>query len=98
MADHLLKRLMPAVAEYETEHFHLHEDLEHLDRVRRVGAPEAAVLYCARILEALAMAALRTVGLEPSPNVFSNLDTLQQYNLLPTATCYWAHALRRTGN
>jgi tetratricopeptide (TPR) repeat protein len=93
-----LERLVPAVGEFETEHFHLKEDLDHLDKVRRVDAPEAVILYCARILEALAAAALRTVKLEPSPNVYANLDALQQYNLLPTATRHWAHALRRAGN
>jgi tetratricopeptide (TPR) repeat protein len=93
-----LERLVPAVAEYATEQFHLQEDLERLDKVRRVDAPEAVILYCARILEALAAAALRTLKLEPSPNVFANLDALQQYNLLPTATRHWAHALRRAGN
>jgi tetratricopeptide (TPR) repeat protein len=89
---------VPAVAEYATEQFRLREDLERLDKVRRVDAPEAVILYCARILEALAAAALRAVKLEPSPNVFANLDALQQYNLLPTATRHWAHALRRAGN
>ena len=93
-----LERLVPEVREYETDQFHLGEDLEHLARVHQAGAPEAVIFYCARILDVLAAAALDAVLLEPSPNVFSNLDTLQQYNLIPTATRYWAHALRRTGN
>lgn len=93
-----LERLVPAVAQYATNHFHLKEDLEHLHDVQRVGAPEAVILYCARILDALSAAALQAVLLPTSPNVFANLDTLQQYNLIPIATRYWAHALRRTGN
>jgi tetratricopeptide (TPR) repeat protein len=94
----LLARLNPSVAGYVSGPFRLREDLEHLTRVRRAAASEAVVLYCARILEALAADALRGVSLDPSTNVFANLDTLQQYNLMPTATRYWAHALRRTGN
>ena len=43
-------------------------------------------------------AALEAAWLDPSPNFFANLGALQQYSLLPTATGYWAHALRRTGN
>jgi hypothetical protein len=93
-----LERLDPAVAGYQTEKFRLRCDLDHLGKVHQVGAPEAAILYCARILDALAAAALKAVRLEPSANVFSNLGTLQQYNLMPTATRYWAHALRRAGN
>jgi tetratricopeptide (TPR) repeat protein len=94
----LAERLRPPVLNYVAGPFQLRDDLERLTRVRRAAAPEAVVLYCARILEALAADALRTVSLEPSANVFSNLDTLQQYNLMPTTTRYWAHALRRTGN
>ena len=91
-------RLAPGLADYQTEQFLLKEDLDRLARVLQVHAPEAVILYCARILEALAAAALRAIKLAPSPSVFSNLDALQQYNLIPTATRYWAHALRRSGN
>src|SRR5262249_17952055 len=94
----VLTRLAAAVQDYRTALFDLGEDLDRLERVRRATAPEAVVLYCARILEALAACALRAVSLEPSSTVFSNLDTLQQYNLLPVATRCWAHALRRAGN
>src|SRR5262245_24268811 len=94
----VLARLAAAVHNYRTDQFNLAEDLDRLERVRHVTAPEAVVLYCARILEALAACALRAMSLEPSTKVFSNLDTLQQYNLIPAATRCWAHALRRAGN
>lgn len=97
-ADDLFGRLAPEVLSFQTPHFALEDDLRHLDRVQRVQAPEAMVLYGARILEALAAEALQCVGLAPGNNVFDNLDTLEQFNLVPTATRYWAHALRRTGN
>jgi tetratricopeptide (TPR) repeat protein len=93
-----LDRLVPAVAGYATDWFQLADDLDRLERVRRVGALEAVVLYCARVLESLAADAVATVDLQPSPNVFANLDTLECLNLIPTATRYWAHALRRLGN
>jgi hypothetical protein len=93
-----LDRLAPVVAAYTSEPFRLLEDLDHLDKVRRVGAPEATILYCARILETLAADALRAVQLPPSANVCANFETLQQYNLIPTAIRCWAHTLRRTGN
>jgi len=42
------------VAQYVSAQFTLVDDLDHLDQVQRVGAPEAVILYCARILEVLA--------------------------------------------
>jgi len=94
----VLARLTTSVHDYCVENFDLKEDLGRLERVRGVTAPEAVVLYCARILEALAASALRAATLKPSTTVFSNLDTLQQYNLIPVATRCRAHALRRAGN
>jgi tetratricopeptide (TPR) repeat protein len=74
------------------------EELDLLGKVWKVGASEAVILYSSRILEALAPDALRAAHLEPRPNVFANLVTLQQYNLISSVTAYWAHALRRLGN
>jgi tetratricopeptide (TPR) repeat protein len=56
------------------------------------------ILASARLLEALAASALDTVNLPWSTSLFSNLDSLQQFNLIPRTTRYWAHALRRMGN
>jgi tetratricopeptide (TPR) repeat protein len=94
----LVQRLIPEVTGYRAGPLHLGEDLEHLETVLQAGAPEAAVVYCARILEALTADALWAAGLEPGDNLFSNLETLRRYNLVPAATASWAHALRRTGN
>jgi tetratricopeptide (TPR) repeat protein len=93
-----LDRLVPAVAGYATDRFRLADDLVRLVRVRSVEAPEAAVFYSARVLEALAADALAAIDLPPSVSVFSNLDTLESLNLIPAATRNWAHALRRMGN
>ncbi len=91
-------RLAPEVRGFAAGPFLLLDDLERLHHVQQAGASEAAVFYCARILEALTADALRRVNLEASPNVFANLDTLQQFNLMQTPTLSWAHALRRMGN
>ncbi len=78
--------------------FALADDLDHLLAVRRCGALEAAVLYQSRILDALAGAAVAAIGLRVSPSVFSNLETLRWYALLPETTLELAHAQRRLGN
>lgn len=96
--DFSLQRLTSEVASYDSGRFLLSADLEGLSNVRKTAAPEAVIFYCARILEALAADALRRIKLEPTPNVFANLDALQQYNLIHIPTLYWAHALRRSGN
>lgn len=103
-------RLAPEVRNYAVEdqgreRFVLAEDLDRLHRVHQSGAPEAAVFYCARILEVLAeqslravQASLKTVRLSVSELVFRNLNKLEEYNLLQAPTRSWAHALRRLGN
>jgi tetratricopeptide (TPR) repeat protein len=93
-----LHQLCPAVLAFQAGPFVLQEELVRLGRVRRVDAAEAVILYCSRILEALAAAALRSVPLETSSNLFSNLDNLRHYSLLDNTTLSWAHALRRIGN
>jgi hypothetical protein len=93
-----LGRLAQEPLQYATARFVLRNDLERLIGVRRADAPEAVILYCARILEALSADAIGHLGLEPSANVFSNLELLEYLNRLDTAARYWAHALRRLGN
>lgn len=91
-------RLLPQVAGFAGTGVRLGDDIAHVEKVRAVGAVEAAVFYCARLLEALSGAALADIGLVPSPNAFSNLETLEQLGLLSDATRHWAHSLRRIGN
>ena len=90
--------MAPDVAGYTSGHFLLKDELDHLARVYRLGASEAVIFYSARILEALAADALKAVRLPVSSNVFDNLETLQNYDLIPQTTRYWAHTLRRSGN
>lgn len=80
------------------EWFSVEADLAKLEQVLDVGAAEAAVLYAARLLDVLAGAAVRLLGLSPGPNVFDNLQLLEQFGLPPRTTRYWAHGLRRIGN
>jgi tetratricopeptide (TPR) repeat protein len=94
----ILERLAPEVVAYERRPFALRHDLERLDRVRQIDAHEAAALYCGRIVEALAPAAVRQVGLDEVREVYNNLETLNQYNFLGLPFNYWAHGLRRLAN
>ncbi len=96
--DEPLDRLAPEVLRYSVEHFALQDDLANLQQVQAVGASEAVILYCARILEVLAIQALKALELRSSSSLLSNLDALHQYNLMPTTTWCWCQALRRIGN
>lgn len=94
----LLERLAPEVAHYYTSCFLLQDDLRKLCEVWEADAPEATVFYCSRIIDMLAAEALATVHLTPTDKLITNIHLLQQYNLLPITTSYWAHAVRRMGN
>lgn len=82
----------------EDESFSLQEDLNRLRAVTSIGALEATVFYAGRILEGIVRKALATLSIDPSRYLLNNLLLLEQLNLLPRVTCYWAHALRRLGN
>lgn len=83
---------------YSIGHLVLGDDLAELLRVYAVDAPFGTILCSARILEGLASAALEALGLAPSANLLSNLQTLDSLDLLPQTTRYWSNALRRLGN
>jgi tetratricopeptide (TPR) repeat protein len=95
---HPLSNLASAVISYKRGHFCLEDELGHLHAVHGAGAPEAAIFYCARILEVLSFDALEAVDLRASSNPFSNLETLKDYELLGFPTLSWAHGLRSLGN
>lgn len=90
--------LPAALLGYRSGCFALGEELRSLRCVLQIGAAEAEIFYAARILEVLSADALQAISLPATPNAFANLNVLQQLNLLPQTTSYWAHALRRTGN
>jgi hypothetical protein len=87
-----LARLVPEAREYATSRFVLQHNLTHLGAVIRAEAPEAVILYCARILESLAGDALRNLGQVPGASVFGNLEVLEHLSRLDTAVRYWALA------
>jgi tetratricopeptide (TPR) repeat protein len=93
-----LGRLTPELLDYSTPTFSLKDDLDRLVRVSRVGAPEAVVCYCSRIVEALAADAVGQLQQESSGNMFSDLELLEHLNRLEMAVCCWADAVRRLGN
>jgi tetratricopeptide (TPR) repeat protein len=94
----LLGRLPRRIVEFRHHWFCLGDDLDRLNRVSAVGATEAAVLYCTRILEVLTAVALEEARLPTVEVVATDIDTLFKSGLLPGTTHYWAHALRRIGN
>jgi hypothetical protein len=98
MTQPITDRLVPQVADYQAEGYSLASDLTHLNSVRGIGATEATIFYSARILEVLSSAAVQAAGITPSASAFANLETLTQFNFVPTTTLYWANGLRRLGN
>ncbi|MGQ0614625.1 MAG: tetratricopeptide repeat-containing protein [Planctomycetaceae bacterium] len=94
----VLHHLADEVRSFRYGAYALADDLFRLGEVHGVGAVEATILYCARILEGLSAASVSALGEMPSDQVFGNLLQLQQLNVVPRATLYWAHALRRLGN
>ncbi|MDY0384540.1 TRAFs-binding domain-containing protein [Trichlorobacter sp.] len=82
----------------------LENDLRNLDKVYGVGATEAVVFYCARILEAILKEAHvkffemnSKTGIAESKLVEME-SALYEYNLLQQNRYYWAKGLRLLGN
>jgi len=94
----LVDRLVQEVAAFATPALALKEDLINLEKVQSAGAHEAVIFYCARMLESLAVVALKDAGIAASSNACSNLESLQRYNLFSISITYWANSLRRIGN
>jgi len=73
-------------------------ELEHMEAVGRTGADAGVIFYAARILDATIAHATEAAGLEPEPNLFSNLATLEGLNLVDREVACMANAVRRLGN
>lgn len=75
-----------------------------IDQVRRLvvippgAAPEGVIFYCARMLDGMCGALIARLGLKVSPNVFSNLMSIEAHRLIDTIGRELAHTLRRMGN
>ncbi len=75
-----------------------------LDQVRRLvvippaEAPEGVIFYCARMLDGMCAGLISRLGQKPSPNIFSNLMTIEAHRLIDTIGRELAHTLRRMGN
>jgi tetratricopeptide (TPR) repeat protein len=95
----LIDAFHPDVLAFRNASFALAEDLDWLDRQRGLGAPEAVVLYCTRILEVLVREALtRSQVFQAGDKLALNLDQLLRCNLLARPTYNWLHRLRDLGN
>src|SRR5690348_10406156 len=95
----LVEVVHPAVLAFHSEEdgFALRDDLDRLDRVRGVGAPEAVVLYCTRILEAMARVLVKPFH-APSRELANNINYLRDYCALPVLLQPWLDQLRKLGN
>ena len=75
-----------------------------LDQVRRLvaipaeAAPEGVIFYCARMLDGICAGLVARLGQKPSPNIFSNLMTVEALRLIDNISRELAHTLRRMGN
>ena len=75
-----------------------------LDQVRRLvaipadAAPEGVIFYCARMLDGMCAGLVARLGQRPSPNIFSNLMTVEALRLIDNISKELAHTLRRMGN
>ncbi len=93
------------VTGFQTKHFALAEDLEWLDRHRRLRAPVAVILHCTRILEVLAREALAQSGLpvvkakdSHAPTLEFVLKELMHHHRLSQDTYVLLKSLRDLGN
>lgn len=89
---------------YDVNKEKLENDLRNLDKVYGVGATEAVVFYCARVLEAILKEAHvkffemnSKTGIAESKLVEME-SALYEYNLLQQNRYYWAKGLRLLGN
>ena len=96
----LIDLLVPEVLHFRVEKlgFALADDLDRLDRVRAVGAHEAAVLYCTRVLEAMVRSDLSKLDQQPSEDMGTLLTLLVKYRNIPEPLSRWLHDLRKLGN
>jgi hypothetical protein len=78
--------------------FSLASDLDRLDRVRAAGAAESAVLYCNRIVEAMARRTVGPAARSATPSLAGLINDLVKYHHLPQPLKRLLHALRELGN
>jgi len=86
------------LSQFDSENFCLANDLAQLKKVIDSNAIEAVVFYAGRILEATSNYCVDALGEKSNNNVFSNIEFINDYNLLDLVTRHWAHGLRRLAN
>jgi tetratricopeptide (TPR) repeat protein len=90
--------LAPEIRVHTTPSINIGHEIATLARVVEVGALEASLFYCGRILEGLAASSVDRLGLPVAELVFNNLVILQEVGQLRGPVTLFAHALRRYGN
>jgi len=96
----LVELFSPGVVAYriaESE-FALADDLARFDHVRAVGAIEAAILYCTRIVEAMARAALGPTNPDANAELGGLLRELFETRQIPSSLNRLLAQLRTLGN
>ena len=86
------------LTQFDSENFCFSSDLKQLKKVIESNAIEAVVFYAGRILEATSNYCVDKLGEKSNNNVFSNIEYINDYNLLDLVTRHWAHGLRRLAN
>lgn len=96
----IVDALQPAVVDYwiDDTGFALASDLARLDRVRAAGAAESAVLYCNRIVEAMARRTVGPTARTGPPSLAALITDLEKYHHLPRPLKSLLHLLRSLGN
>jgi hypothetical protein len=96
----IVDALEPAVVDYwiDDTGFALASDLARLDRVRAAGATESAVLYCNRIVEAMARRTVGPTARGAAPSLAGLITDLEKYHQLPGPLKRLLHLLRSLGN
>lgn len=92
------RSLPPPPEDLVLKGFRLRDDLARLERIGPRDAPEAAIFYCARILEAVAATAVLAMTGETPGNAWSSLRRLGDLGVLSSSRKAYFHALRRLGN
>ncbi len=92
--------IVPEVRNYRANGtgFALADDLQRLDWVRESGAHEATILYCTRVVEAMARSAVYLPDRLPSETMAGLLWELVEYRKMPKRLKSWLDTLRYLGN
>lgn len=91
-------RLHDCVLAFEVDRFRLRDDIRGMLASHGAEASEGAVLYAARILEALVGLASERAVERSASSIFGSLETIRSLSLIGDEALVFGHALRRLAN